>query len=200
MNGTRATLAIVRREMDAPWLGRLGAAAFAGLGLGLLSSPGGALENHLLAATAALWFAVGGALRVDVRDGMYFAAPLYGRQLARAHALVALAGAFALPAGAVLGWAARGAPGNELGPGGFAWALFCAAAVAALVALSATPRGGGARTGYALLATGAGALTALPALAGWHDGTAASACTALVIGFFGLRAFGETLARFDPIG
>jgi hypothetical protein len=200
VNGTRATLAIVRREMDSPWLARLCVGLIAGFGLGILSSPSGAFEDHLTAALAALWFAVGGTLRVDVRDGMYFAAPLYGRQLARAHALVALAGAFALPLGATLGWALRGAPGNELAPGGFAVTLFCAAALSAVVALSATPRCGGARAVYALLAVGAGAVTLIPYVTGLRDAPFAGLAAALLLGFFGLRAFGETLARYDPIG
>ena len=200
MNGTRATLAIVRREMDTRWLANLGVSLAAGFALARPGQAGARRRKPHSDGLAALWFAVTATLRVDVRDGMYFAAPLYGRQLARAHALVALAGAFALPLGATLGWAVRGGRRAELAPGGFAPALFFAAALAAIVALSATPRAGRARAGYALFALAAGATTLAPYFIGVRDAGFASLALALIAGFFGLRAFGETLARYDPVG
>jgi hypothetical protein len=197
VNGTRATLAIVRREMDARWLTGLAVALSAGVAFGVLSPATTPAIAGLACAT--LLCAVEATLRVDVRDGMYFAAPLYGRQLARAHALVALAGALALPVGAVAGWTARGTIGGELASAGFALPLLYAAAVSGIVALSATPRTGVARFGYAVLAVVAGAATLVPAFTAMHDATTAGLAAAAVIGFFGLRAFGETLARYDPI-
>jgi hypothetical protein len=197
VNGTRATLAIVRREMDARWLTGLAVALSAGVAFGVLSPATTPAIAGLACAT--LLCAVEATLRVDVRDGMYFAAPLYGRQLARAHALVALAGALALPVGAVAGWTARGTIGGEFASAGFALPLLYAAAVSGIVALSATPRTGVARFGYAVLAVVAGAATLVPAFTAMRDATTAGLAAAAVIGFFGLRAFGETLARYDPI-
>jgi len=80
VNGTRATLAIVRREMDARWLWERAAGFVAGLAAGLAFDRGagvrGTLEEHAALCAVALWFAVNGTLRIDVRDGMYFSAPL----------------------------------------------------------------------------------------------------------------------------
>ena len=39
-----------------------------------------------------------------------------------------------------------------------------------------------------------------PVAAGMRDAAFAGLAAALLLGFFGLRAFGETLARYDPIG
>ena len=192
MNGTRATLAIVRREMDTRWLIGRALALAVGLAAGLSSEAG-------LVAAAALWFAVSGALRIDVRDGMYFTAPLYGRQLARAHALVALAGAFAAPAGTFAAWAIRGAMDSEFAPAGLALPLLCAVTLAAVVALSATPRTGIARGAYALGAWVLGATTLVPYFLALHDAAYVALAPALLAGFIALRAFGETLARYDPI-
>jgi hypothetical protein len=152
-----------------------------------------------LLSAVALWFAVSGTLRLEVRDGMYFAAPLYGRQLARAHALAALAGALVLPAGTLFAWAARGLLGRELEPGGLALPLLAAVALSAIVALSATPRTGGAKRVYALAAWVAGAVTLAPYFLGLAEATYVDLGLAFIAGFFGLRAFGETLARYDPI-
>ena len=191
-------MAIVRRE-----LGIRRAVEFAGLALA-----GFAVDALLrsmtpnataIVALIALVPAVGVTLGVNVGDGTYFAAPLYGRQLARAHALVALAGASIFPFGAMLDWAVRGTLAFELGPRGFAVPLLCACAVAALVALSATLRKGAAQMSYALLAIGAGTVTLSPALAHLDDGPLASFLLASALGFFALRVFGETLARYDPI-
>jgi hypothetical protein len=203
VNGARATLAIVRREMDATWLVDRAAGFVAGLAAGFafdrLDSARGTAEEHMLLAGAALWFAVSGALRIDVRDGMYFTAPLYGRQLARAHALTALAGAFALPAGTLLAWALRGMLGSAFAPGGLALPLLCGVALSAVVALSATPRSGMARRVYALAAWAIGAALLVPHFLGLENSAFLALGPAVVAGFFGLRAFGETLARYDPI-
>ncbi len=204
MNGTRATLAIVRREMDARWLWERAAGFVAGLAAGLAFDRGagvrGTLEEHAALCAVALWFAVNGTLRIDVRDGMYFSAPLYGRQLARAHALSALAGALVLPAGTLIAWSLRDMLGAELGPGGLALPLLSAVALSAIVALSATPRTGPARAFYAVAAYAIGAATLAPYFLSLGDPARLGIVLALVAGFFGLRAFGETLARYDPIG
>ena len=203
MNGTRATLAIVRREMDTRWLIERAAGFAVGLAAGLgferSSSPRITLEEQVLVAAAALWFAVSGTLRIDVRDGMYFTAPLYGRQLARAHALVALAGAFAVPVGTFAAWAIRGSLGREFEPAGLALPLLYAVALAAVVALSATPRTGIARRAYALGAWAIGGATLVPYFLALHDAAYVAIAPALLAGFIALRAFGETLARYDPI-
>jgi len=120
-------------------------------------------------------------------------APLFGRELARAKALVpCVAAALAtivFAAAAFLG----GAPDAAL------TLLISLAAVVAgtLIALSATLRLGGARALYVLLAAAAGGIAyalAVPA----HSPLAELGFCA-VASFFALRQYGEALARYDPI-
>jgi hypothetical protein len=120
-------------------------------------------------------------------------APLYGRQLARAHALTAVGVAVAAPF-AVLAVA-------PLRHATWPWqnvvAVLAGSIVAALVGLSGTLRTGAAASAYALFSLVAGGTIALLPLAGvpmyaWFP-------LAALLGFLALRAFGETLARYDPL-
>lgn len=143
-----------------------------------------------LAATAALE----GTQARSLRRLTFFTVPLYGRQLARAHAIAPSLLALSLPFGYAAGAALRGYP-IDLDR------FVCAALVAIvtmLVALSAAFRDGRARALYAALAFAAGLGIALTDLPG-HPLFVATLALAAIVGFFALRAFGETLARYDPL-
>jgi len=120
-------------------------------------------------------------------------APLFGRELARAKALVpCLAAALAA---LIYGCAQllRGAPGVPL------TLLVAAAAVGAatLTALCATIRRGSTRALYVMLAASTSAVAYALAVAA-HSLLAELAFCAMVA-FFSLRQYGEALARYDPI-
>ena len=142
-----------------------------GIALALAQSPG--LHRHL--------------------DRCEQSAPLYGRELARAKALVpCVAAAFAVAAFA-LGEALRGSGGLPF----TMLAVVAALVPATLTALSATIRQGVSRVLYVALAAGvAGAAYALIAVA--HSLFAELGFCAVAI-FLGLRQYGEALARYDPI-
>ncbi|GAC1495862.1 MAG: hypothetical protein NVS2B8_15850 [Vulcanimicrobiaceae bacterium] len=195
MNESRATVAIVRRHIDRrfaiDWLAQ---AAIAGA-LAYVFAP--SFDRAALYALGALAAAtaVEPAHVSNLRRLTFFAVPLYGRQLARAHAIAPVVAALALPAGYALGASLRGV---ALSPGRLALAT-CAVVVATLVALSATFRDGGDRTLYVALAFGASALVVgIADTGGSHAALGALVCAA-VISFGALRAFGETLARYDPL-
>ncbi len=120
-------------------------------------------------------------------------APLFGRELARAKALVpcvAAALAALVYAGAQL---LRGAPDVSLN-----LPIALAAVIAAtLIALSATIRRGLARALYVLLA--AAAVGAAYALAFETRSPLAEIAFCAIVAFFALRQYGEALARYDPI-
>jgi hypothetical protein len=120
-------------------------------------------------------------------------APLFGRELARAKALVPCVGA-ALATGSYAAAAfARGAPDAAI-----TLLVALAAAIAAtLIALSATLRLRGSRGLYVLLAAAAGITTYVLAATA-HSLLAALAFCA-VASFVSLRQYGEALARYDPI-
>ena len=192
MNEVRATFAIARRRMSrrfaTMWLLRFGVAALAGA-----LCPGGPFALPAAAALA-IGAAPLGATR-GIRDLSYFALPLYGRQLARAQAIAPCAGALAVPLGFGLGAALAGkAPPAE------ALVTLClAAAVTALIAVSAALREGARAWLYILLAWGGGALVVSATLAAGAIGHLAPPLAAVLLGFIALRQFGETLARYDPV-
>jgi hypothetical protein len=124
----------------------------------------------------------------------FFAMPLFGRQLARAHAIAPVLGALAIPLGYATGSALRGVP---LGMQTTAL-LVVATIVAVLVALSSVFRDGLRAALYVGIAIGAVVTIALTALVPEH-GLEIALTLAVVEGFFALRAFGETLARYDPV-
>lgn len=189
MNSTRATLAIARRHMGSHWILGLGTRVAVAIATGFILSP--ATSPWVIYIVAIFYAALAGA-ELRVRDLMYFAAPLYGRQLARAHALTAITAALAPPAAFFAVEALRGAPWSWLA----IFASFIASAVTSLVGLSVSLRQGNAATGYFALALAAGA--AILALFSLGVSIYAWLAFALLLGFLALRAFGETLARYDP--
>jgi hypothetical protein len=120
-------------------------------------------------------------------------APLFGRELARAKALVpcvAAALATVIYAAAAFG---RGAPDAS-----FTLLVALAAVITAtLIALSATLRLGGSRALYVVLAAAA-AGTAYALAVAAHSLLAELGFCALA-SFLALRQYGEALARYDPI-
>ncbi|MBC5800116.1 MAG: hypothetical protein GIX03_02230 [Candidatus Eremiobacteraeota bacterium] len=197
MNGGRATLAIVRRRIDrayaCDWLGRFAA-------LCLIA----ALFAPLLGRTATLVVLIivlplGGATESAHAEAMrrtsFFAMPLYGRQLARAYALAPVVTALAAPLGFFCGLAIRHEP---LAPGLGAIVL-AANIVGALVALGAVFRDGVQAWLYYALTLVCCTALAVPPLARLPHAVALSVGLAAVFAFTALRAFGETLARYDPL-
>ena len=142
-----------------------------GIGLALVQSPG--LHPHL--------------------DRCEQSAPLFGRELARAKALVPCVAAglavFAY-AGAALTSGAAGTPAALL-------VTLPAVLASTLVALSATIRRGAARLLYVLLAVATSA--AAYALAVAARSVLAELALCAIVAFFALRQYGEALARYDPI-
>jgi hypothetical protein len=120
-------------------------------------------------------------------------APLFGRQLARAKALVPCVAAALAVLVFALAEALRGAAGVPL-----TMLIALAALVAGtLTALSATIRRGSSRVLYVVLAAASSAAAyALVVVA--HSVLAELAFCAFVA-FLGLRQYGEALARYDPI-
>jgi hypothetical protein len=120
-------------------------------------------------------------------------APLFGRELARAKALVPCIAALLATALFACTQLARGSPD------GLATLLVVPPAVVActLTALSATTRRGATRALYVLLACAVtGGAYALAIIA---DTFLAELAFCVIVAFLALRQYGETLARFDPI-
>jgi hypothetical protein len=142
-----------------------------GIALALVQSPG--LHPHL--------------------DRCEQSAPLFGRELARAKALVPCVAA----ALAVLAYAGAALTSGATGtPAAFLIAL-PAVLASTLVALSATLRRGAARLLYVLLAVATSA--AAYALAAAARSVPAELALCAIVAFFALRQYGEALARYDPI-
>lgn len=126
-------------------------------------------------------------------DSCEQSAPLFGRHLARAKALVpCVAATFALVIYASAE-ALRGTPGVPIT---FAIALGAVLA-ATLTALSATIRRGAPRVLYIALAAGV-TVTAYALVAQAHSLLAELSFCA-VVAFLALRQYGEALGRYDPI-
>jgi hypothetical protein len=120
-------------------------------------------------------------------------APLFGRELARAKALVPCIAALLA---AVLFACTQFARGS---PDGRATLLVVSPAVvaSALTALSATTRRGATRALYVLLACVV--MSGAYVLAVIANKVLAEIAFCIIVAFFALRQYGETLARFDPI-
>ena len=117
-------------------------------------------------------------------------APLYGRELARATALVPCAIVTAALAGYWIVASIYQAPAAT------AIALtLCASYAATLTAMSATVRAGSARVLYVAIACGISAIAF--ELLRWPPAVALTFCVAA--GFIALRQYGEALARYNPI-
>jgi hypothetical protein len=120
-------------------------------------------------------------------------APLFGRELARAKAVVpCLAGLIATIAYALV-QVGRGSPDA----GATLLVVSPAAVASALVALSATVRLGWTRVLYILLACATSA--AAYALAVSQRLVLAEIVFCAIVAFAALRQYGETLARWDPL-
>jgi hypothetical protein len=120
-------------------------------------------------------------------------APLFGRELARAKAVVPCIGAVLATIVYAAAAVVRGSPDAA-----FTLPVAFAAVVAGtLIALSAAIRLGSARALYVLLALAASAIAYLLAIVA-HSLIAEWVFCA-VVAFSALRQYGETLARFDPI-
>ena len=199
MNGLRASSAIVRRGIDrrfaADWAIAFGIlATIVTIFAPLLDREG---FTRVTIAFAVLPIAGGIETRqaAKMRGTSYFAMPLFGRQLARALAVAPMLASLAGPLGFAFGLALRGAP---LSADLFVSMLFANVA-GSLVALSAVFRDGPRAWLYMFLTASTGTVVGLPYLL--HDGgdLAWSGAIAAAIGFLALRAFGETLARYDPL-
>lgn len=170
------------------------------LGVVCAWSPFGERTAVALVAFSGAVFAIAfasspGAVR-STRSLFLFSAPLYGRELARGLAVAPCLLAVLFPLAACAGWSLE----RQTHASNWLLPLVCAL-VAALIALSATLRESWRAALYRTLAlcTAAG-LAALSLRS--HDDAAshvAVALLALPLGFFALRAFGETLARYDPL-
>lgn len=135
-------------------------------------------------------------------------APLYGRNLARATALVPC---IVVTLAALAFWAAQFATGLAAPPAFFLTVL-AAVNVTTLVTLSATLRRGFARYLYVVLGAGVGAICFFlstyadalrfrPVENHYPDlfGILSTLGFCAFIGFIALRQYGESLARYDPI-
>jgi hypothetical protein len=190
VKGLRATFAIARRDLRPASV--LGLATRIGVGL-IIAANDVEIGAPIVASAYCILAAATAGLEIRVRDLTYFTAPLYGRQLARAHAVTASCVAIVAPF-TMLGVALlKHAPW----PWQSVVATLAGSLVAALVGLSGTLRQGAAAAAYALLAVVAGGAIVLLPLGGvpfygWFS-------LAVLLGFLALRAFGETLARYDPL-
>jgi hypothetical protein len=197
MNGRRATLAIVRRRIDRAyawdWLVRFAVLC----AIASLFAP--LLDRTATLVALIIVLPLGGATESAHAEAMrrtsFFAMPLYGRQLARAYALAPVLTALAAPLGYFCGLAIRH---DMLGPG-LAAIVLAANVVGALVALGAVFRDGPQAWLYYALTLGCCTALAVPPLVRLPDAVAVSLGLAAIVAFMALRAFGETLARYDPL-
>ena len=197
MNEFRATVAIVRRHIDRrfaiDWAMQFGiVAAIAYAFTKTFAHP---ILPLLIASTLAAASTAERSHAESLRRLTFFAMPLYGRQLARAHAIAPSLLALSIPAGYALGSALR----THEFPAPLFLAMLFAALTATLVSLSSIFREGIRAWLYVALAILVGPLVTLPyVLRPAHETAIGLALTAL-IGFFALRGFSETLARYDPV-
>ncbi|HEY0798005.1 MAG TPA: hypothetical protein VGD50_02590 [Candidatus Baltobacteraceae bacterium] len=189
----RALIAIVRRRLSPATLREMILTLIAGFAFGLL------VHTQDLLALATLVSIAGACasrcLRQEFRNPIVFAAPLYGRELARAEAVVPLVRTALFALALVAGTTLRGV----LPPLQTLVVVLLSGVVAALTGLSGALRSGWSEYLYALLAISAGIVTALSSRVGGSETLLAPVAAASVIGFIALRAFAETLARYDPI-
>ena len=141
--------------------------------------------------------------RHPVLDASEQSAPLFGRELARAKALVP---AVVTTIAAIAYWLAQFLSGFAAPPAFFAMALACVLATS-MVALNATLRENAARWLYVALACATAASAYTLAVYGdalFHQhgdaiGVGSELTFCAIVGFAALRQYGEALARYDPI-
>jgi hypothetical protein len=197
VNEFRATLAIVRRHMDRrfaiDWGMQFGIVAL--IAYAFTRTFAHPVLPLLIASTLAAASAAEKSHAESLRRLSFFAMPLYGRQLARAHAIAPCLLALSIPAGYALGSALR----THEFPAPLFIAMICAALTATLVSLSSIFREGLRAWLYVALAIVVGPIVTLPYVLRPAHETAIGLALTVVIGFFALRGFSETLARYDPI-
>lgn len=197
MTGTRASVAIVRRQIDRAfgleWAVRFTIVACIAAVFAPLFTPFAALIA--VGTLAPLASASEDRQAQSLRRISFFAMPLYGRQLARAHAIAPSITALAAPLGFICGLALRT---HHVSPDLLLVAIL-AGIVGSLVALSAVFREGPSAWLYYALTATAGTIIALPVIARVPAAAAVSTALAVILGYAALRAFGETLARYDPL-
>jgi H+/Cl- antiporter ClcA len=164
---------------------------------GLNQASGAAARSVWLAGPMFFCSAIGIALAMlqEPRRHPYLdtnerSAPLFGRELARAKALAPL---IAATAASLVYWAAHALSGRALSPVSFALVLACVFS-SVLVALNATVLRGSARA--VALALAAATVVIAYLLAAF--GVALELVFCAVAGFFALREYGESLARYEP--
>jgi hypothetical protein len=189
----RAAIAIARRRLSSRALYDIARTSVVGAAIGLI------LHSTDLLAMATLVSIAGATasrfLRAEFRNPIVFAAPLYGRELARAEAIVPLLRTLAFALTLAIGSALRGdAPSNQT-----VIVVVLSGIVAALTALSGALRQGWSEYLYTLLAISTGIVTALSSRVGGYGAMLVPAAIAGIVGYIALRAFAETLARYDPI-
>jgi hypothetical protein len=190
VNGFRASVAIVRRSLDRRLAGFACAFAIAAFAAERVSASMWLVILVIAEAPAATF-----DRRNDPRRrSSFFAMPLYGRQLARALAVAPCLDSLAVPLGILGGLTLAGRP---LGPAASV-TLIAAALAATLVALSARLRTGRNAMLYLTLAIASEAGIVAPLFLG-QPNPLLSLILAALIAFTALRAFGETLARYDPL-
>lgn len=188
-----AAIAIARRRLSSPTLYGIARTCAAGAVFGLLFHTTDTLAMATLVSIAGATSSR--FLRAEFRNPIVFAAPLYGRELARAEAIVPLLRTLAFALALIAGTALRGAiPSCEA----IAVVVF-SGIVAALTALSGALREGWSEYLYTLLAISTGIVTALSSRIGGYGTILLPTAIAAVMGYVALRAFAETLARYDPI-
>jgi hypothetical protein len=188
----RALAAILHARLHAEKRTILFACA-AALVVGLVQPRGGTGPILLCSLFGIVMALAVGPGRYPHLDRCEQSAPLFGRELARAKALVPCVAA-ALAAAAY----AASQLGNGFGDAAVTLTIVLAAAIAStLVALSATLRQGASRLLYVLLACGTS--VAACALAIGAASIPAELAVCAIVSFFALRQYGEALARFDPI-
>ncbi len=202
MTEFRATVAIVRRHIDRrfaiDWLVQFALVAI------IVAVFGKILRGEALAIAIAASLAAASAAERSharaLRRITFFAMPLYGRQLARAHAVAPLIMATSIPLGFE---AAAFARHTELGSV-FLIVLTLSTFVATLVSISSVFRDGINAAYYGVGGALCGVAVAVPFFVdgryNFNDPLPVTIVLSAIAGFFALRAFGETLARYDPIG
>jgi hypothetical protein len=189
----RAALAITRRRLSSRALYDIAGTCAIGAALGFIFHPTDVLAMATLVSIAGA--TASRFLRAEFRNPIVFAAPLYGRELARAEAIVPLLRTLAFALALVIASATRGDASSAQ-----TLLIVClSGAVAALTALSGALRDGWNEYLYTLLAISTGIVTALSSRIAGNGTVLAPIAIASLIAYVALRAFAETLARYDPV-
>jgi hypothetical protein len=189
----RAAVAIARRRLSPRALYDIARTCAIGAAFGLIFHTTDALAMATLVSIAGATSSR--LLRAEFRNPIVFAAPLYGRELARAEAIVPLLRTFSFAAALIIGTTLRG----DVPSAQTITVVLFSGTVAALTALSGALREGWSNALYALLAISTGIVTALSSRIGGYGTILVPTIIAATMGYVALRAFAETLARYDPV-